>query len=61
MPVRYLEPIVAASLDVILEYRRVLLDLRNSRHFHERRNGMRDDDYMRPGISVEIPLFWGTF
>ena len=43
------------------DYRKSLCDIYASRDFHNRRNGLYGDDYVRPGISVEIPLFWGTF
>ena len=43
------------------DYRKSLGDIYASREFHNRRNGLYGDDYVRPGISVEIPLFWGTF
>lgn len=43
------------------DYRKSLGDIYSAREFHNRRNGLYEDDYVRPGISVEIPLFWGTF
>ena len=43
------------------DYRKSLGDIYASREFHNRRNGLYGDDYVRPGFSVEIPLFWGTF
>lgn len=29
--------------------------------YHRHRNGLGDEDYVRPGLTVEIPLLWGTF
>lgn len=28
---------------------------------YRQRNGLADEDYVRPGLAVEIPLLWGTF
>lgn len=45
----------------LAEYRNVLERIRNAEDYHKRRNGLYGDDYVRPGISVEVPLFWGVF
>lgn len=42
-------------------YRHVLENLAEGRETHNSRNGLEYEDYSRPGLSVEIPLFWGTF
>lgn len=28
---------------------------------HRQRNRLVDEDYARPGLTIEIPLLWGTF
>lgn len=45
----------------IVKYGEMLENRETGREIHESRNGLREEDYVRPGISVEIPLFWGTF
>lgn len=45
----------------ITDYWEVLERQDVSKELHNRRNGLYGDDYVRPGASIEIPLFWGTF
>lgn len=49
------------ALERIVTYRDALAWSDRAKNFHDRRNGLYGDDYVRPGLSVEIPLFWGTF
>ena len=45
----------------ITSYWETLNNLDGARGFHGRRNGTADEDYDRPGLTIEIPLLWGTF
>lgn len=34
---------------------------KDAKAYHSQRNGLADEDHVRPGLTVEIPLLWGTF
>ena len=50
--------VLRRTVDGFLDAVRISKD---AEEYHRQRNGLADEDYVRPGLAVEIPLLWGTF